>query len=216
MFRLAALAAAVATAGCASVQHVPMNGASAEALKGKEIALAERPRPDFAASTPARAMFGGLGAALMIREGNRIVTDHGIQDPALYISKKLATELHGRYHVRVSPKSAATTSDEPAEIARNANGADLVLDVRTINWSFMYFPASWGRYRVIYTARLRLVEAKSAKVLAEGGCSRVPDHTEDAPSYEELVSNSAERLKLELATAAEFCVDEFKSKVLAP
>jgi hypothetical protein len=215
MFRLAILAAAFLAAGCVSVQHVPMNGSSAEALKDKEIALSERPRPEFAASTPGRAAFGAIGAALTISEGNKIVKEHGIEDPALYIGKTLAAELQGRYNTRLAGKSVPTDSDEAADIAKNANGADLVLDVRTINWSFVYLPTSWGRYRVIYTARLRLVEAKSGKVLAEGGCKRASDDAKNAPSYGDLLANSAARLKQELLAAADLCISEFKSKVLA-
>jgi hypothetical protein len=62
---------------------------------------------------------------------------------------------------------------------------------------------------------MRLVDAKSGSVLAEGGCARVPEHTPEAPSYDELVANSAQRLKQELKTAADFCISEFKSKTLA-
>lgn len=215
MVRLVVVAATLGMAGCVSVQQIPMNASSAEALKDKEIALSERARPDFAATTPGRGAFGMIGAAVTISEGNKLVKEHGIEDPALYIGKSLAADLHGRYSTRLSLKGAPVASDEVGDLVKNANGSALLLDVRTINWSFVYFPTSWGKYRVIYSARLRLVDAKSGKVLAEGSCARVPDQTDNAPSYDELIANSAARLKQELRTAADFCIGEFKSKVLS-
>jgi hypothetical protein len=215
MFRLLVVVAAAMTAGCVSVQQIPMSASSAEAVKDKEIALSQRARPDFAASTPAKAVFGMIGAAAMISEGNKLVKENGIEDPALYIAQTLVADLQGRYNTRLSPKGAPVASDDVADLVKNANGSDVVLDVRTINWSFVYFPLSLGKYRVIYSARLRLVDAKSGRVLAEGGCHRVPEQTAQSPTYGELLANSAARLKQELRTAADFCISEFKTKTLA-
>jgi hypothetical protein len=215
MFRLLVVVAAAMTAGCVSVQQIPMSASSAEAVKDKEIALSQRARPDFAASTPAKAVFGMIGAAAMISEGNKLVKENGIEDPALHIAQTLVAELQGRYNTRLSPKGAPVASDDVADLVKNANGSDVVLDVRTINWSFVYFPLSLGKYRVIYSARLRLVDAKSGRVLAEGGCHRVPEQTAQSPTYGELLANSAARLKQELRTAADFCISEFKTKTLA-
>ena len=43
----------------------------------------------------------------------------------------------------------------------------------------------------------------------------MPEQTAESPSYNELVANSAARLKQELKTAADFCISEFKAKTLA-
>jgi hypothetical protein len=204
------------TAGCVSVQQIPMSASSAEVVQGKEIALSQRARPDFSATTAVKAAFGGLGVGATVSEGNRLVKENGIEDPALYIAQTLAADLQGRYNTRLSPKGAPIAGDDLAELAKSANGSDLVLDIRTINWSFVYFPTSWAKYRVIYAARLRLVDAKSARVIAEGGCHRVPQQSAQSPTYAELVANSAQRLKQELKTAADFCISEFKAKTLAP
>lgn len=214
MFRVIVVLAAAMAGGCVSVEQVPMSASSSEAIKGKELALTERAKPDFSAMTPSRGAFGMIGAAVTISEGNKLIKEHGVEDPAVYIGRTLAADLQGRYNTRLSPKGAPIASDEVSDLVKNAPGTDLVLDVRTINWSFVYFPTSWGKYRVIYSARMRLVDAKSGRVLAEGGCHRVPEHTDQAPTYDELVANSAARLKQELRTAADFCINEFKSKTL--
>ena len=215
MFRFLLVVVAATTAGCVSVQQIPMNPSSADTIKDKEIALSQRAKPDFAASTPAKAMFAMIGATAMISEGNELIRKNAIEDPAVYIAHTLADDLHGRYNTRLSPKGVAVAGDDVADLVKNANGSDLVLDIRTLNWSFVYFPLSLGKYRVIYSARLRLVDAKSGRILAEGGCYRVPEHTAHSPTYDELVANSAARLKQELRTAADFCVSEFKAKTLA-
>jgi len=215
MFRFLLVVVAAMTAGCVSVQQIPMSAASLEAIKGKELALSEREKPDFSAMTPARGAFGMIGAAVTISEGNKLIKENRIEDPAVYIGRTLAADLQGRHNTRLSPKGAAIASDEVTDLVKNAPGTDLVLDVRTLNWSFVYFPTVWGKYRVIYSARMRLVDTKSGRVLAEGGCHRAPEHTPDAPSYDELVANSAQRLKQELKTAAEFCISELQAKTLA-
>lgn len=209
------IGAAAATAGCVSVQQIPMSASSVDAIRGKEVMLAERPRPDFDAMTADKAMFGAIGGAAMTSAGNDIVKRNGIQDPALYIGDVLAAELGTRYSIRRSPKGAPIATDDAADLAKSASGSDLALDVRTINWMFAYFPTSWTRYRVIYNARLRLIDTKSGRVIAEGGCSRIPDQTPAAPTYEQLLANNAERLKHELKAAADFCVSEFRTKTLA-
>jgi hypothetical protein len=215
MPRLVVVVAAVITASCVSVQQIPMNASTADAIKDREVALSERSKPDFAAMSPTHGLFGAIGAAASISGGNDLVKKHAIEDPAVYIAQTLAADLQSRYNTRLSPKGAPIASDDIAEAVNNANGADLVLDVRTINWRFVYFPMSWGKYRLIYSARLRLVDTKSGRVVAEGGCHRVPEQTSQAPTYNELVANSGARLKQELKTAADFCISEFKAKTLA-
>jgi hypothetical protein len=215
MFRFLLVVIAAMTAGCVSVRQIPMSAASLAAIQGKELALTEREKPDFSAMTPARGAFGMIGAAVTISEGNKLIKENRVEDPAAYIGRTLAADLQGRHNTRLSPKGASIASDEVTDLVKNAPGTDLVLDVRTLNWSFVYFPTVWGKYRVIYAARMRLVDAKSGRVLAESGCHRAPEHTPDAPSYDELVANSAQRLKQELKTAADFCISEFKAKALA-
>jgi hypothetical protein len=192
-----------------------MDASSADAIKGKEVVLAERPRPDFAAMTPTKAAFGAIGGAAMISEGNDIVKKNEIQDPAVFIGETLAAALGARYSIRRSPKGVPVVTDDAADLAKSGAGSDLALDVRTINWTMAYYPTSWGRYRVLYSARLRLLDTKTGKVLAEGGCARAPEETPASPSYDELLANNAERLKQELKAAAEFCVNEFRTKTLA-
>ena len=201
--------------GCVSVQNTPMDAASLEQLRGRSVTLSQREKPDFGAMTPGTAMFGVAGATATISQGNEIVRTHGIEDPASSIAAVLGRDLQARYDMEASSRPVQVASDDLAQVARASSRVDLLLDVRTLSWGFAYIPTTWNRYRVRYSARLRLFDMKTARVLAEGGCRRLPDETPDAPSYEELLANGAQRLKAELRRAAEHCLGEFRAKTLS-
>ena len=213
LFSLFALAL---LAGCVSVEHIPLAPGAAEALRGREAALVSRDRPDFGAMTAARVAIGGLiGAAVMMEAGNRVVADNNVQDPAHAIAQAIAAELKEAHQLRVAPGTISVDTDDAAKIAKENPAGDLLLDVRTINWGYSYFPTSWNRYRVFYSARLRLIDLKRAQVLAEGFCSRMPEETPTAPTGDELLANGAAVLKNELNTAAGFCIEHFRTATFA-
>ncbi|MEK8032621.1 hypothetical protein AACH06_17510 [Ideonella sp. DXS29W] len=203
-------------AGCASYEKRPMTQESAKALRGQSVAVTARKAPDFTAMTPAKAAFGLLGAAAMISEGNGIIASNQVADPASTIAAQLTAAIGANYGTTSSSNAVATDKDDAPSIAASATSADrFVIDVQTINWSFVYFPSSWGRYRVIYTAKARLIDAQSKSVIAEGFCKRIPEDATNAPSYDELLNNQAARLKSELSLAAEECVKTLKAEMLA-
>jgi hypothetical protein len=200
--------------GCVSIQNIPMEAAVSEEMKGKALIVSKREKPDFAAMTPAAPVFALIGGLAMIGVGNGIVRSNNIEDPADYIAAALSADLRTKYDLQVSPSLMPVSTDEVAQLPKGSSGADLLLDVRTINWAFVYFPTTWNRYRVRYSARLRLVDIKNGRVLVEGKCSRMPEEEASAPSYDELLANGAQRLKAELRKAADYCIDEFSVKTL--
>lgn len=217
-------AGALALAGCVSVEHIPMNASTADSLKGREISLSERPKPDFGAMTAGRmaggALFGAIGGAVagsaMVSTGNEIVQQNNLADPAEHIASSLSGALSAKFGAKLNAPRTPLSTDEAAEAAKSASGSDLVLDVRTINWGFIYFPTSWSKYRVMYTARTRLIDAKKGQVLAEAGCAvPVADNADAAPTYEEMLADGAARLRKELAQAADHCAAEFASKMFS-
>lgn len=208
------LSVSVTAIGCATT--TPLTPASAATLKGREVTISKRPAPDFVASTPGKAMFGLIGALAAISAGNDIVNNNGVEDPAPLIGRELSVELARRYGTAVSPnRILVIKDDDDAVTSPSASRADLVLDVSTIGWSFIYFPFSWDHYRVLYNARLRLIDRRTAQVVAEGHCSRVPEETPTAPSYDQLLANRAQRLKDELRTAAQICAGQLRDQVLS-
>lgn len=202
--------------GCVSVQHVPLAPGAAESLRGREVTVAAWERPDFMAMTAGRAAVGGLIGALTMSEGGKnVVNNNNVQDPAAAILQAMAADLKSAYALRLGDRQLTVGADDPAQLAKDYPGTDLVLEMRTLNWGYTYFPTTWNRYRVIYSARLRLIDAKKGQVLAEGFCSRVPEETPNAPTGDELLANGAQVIKSELQAAANHCVQHFRSQTFA-
>ena len=217
MNKLLLLAAAGLTlSGCATYEKRPVSQDAAKELRGQSVAVTTRKVPDFSAMTPTKAAFGLLGAAAMVSDGNNIIATNKVADPANAIASSLSAALSTAYGTTVAPTPVTANSDDVAAIAAGTQGAArFVVDVQTINWSFVYFPSAWGSYRVIYTAKARLIDAQSKTVVAEGFCKRVPEDSKNAPSYDDLVANEAARLKSELALATDECVKTLKAEMLA-
>lgn len=87
-----------------------------------------------------------------------------------------------------------------------------MLDVRTINWSFVYFPTDWNHYRVLYSAQARLIDAKTKAVVAEGFCARVPDKADVSLTYDAMQADGWTGLKTELAAAGAYCLEKFRTE----
>jgi hypothetical protein len=105
-------------------------------------------------------------------------------------------------------------SAAPAHLVMLHSEFDYLLDVRTHNWSFVYFPTDWDTYRVLYHAKLRLIDVKNNQVVAEAFCSHEPEQSQESLSYDELLNDNARGLTQELHLAAEYCVNDFRAKLL--
>ncbi len=209
-------AIALFATGCVSTKTVSIDQSASAKFTNKKLSITERHTPDFSAFTAGKALFGAIGAAATISAGNSIVRENNVQDPANYIAATLLNDLSARYEmIKIENSAKKLASEKHTEILRQHNGSDYVLDVRTINWSFTYFPSDWNNYRVIYSAKLRLLEAASNSVIAEGFCSRVPEKDENAPSKDELLADDAFVLKAELRLGANQCINEFREKVFS-
>lgn len=149
----------------------------------------------------------------MISTGNQIVRSNQVEDPADWISKELAAAIEKKEGTKFIGQRRVS-DESPGAIAAACSGADYALDVRTINWSFAYFPVNWGTYRVIYSAKMRLIDCKTGKVIAEGFHARVPEKSPQSPSYDDLVENRAAGLKRELRIGAAEALQHFKTNIL--
>jgi hypothetical protein len=215
--------AAITVSACTSIRDVPLERSDVSKIEGKEIAIVKRPMPDFGAMTAdkmaAAGMFGAIGGAIAgaatISAGNSLVRENHIPDPAYEIAEEIAHSMEAKYGAKYAGiGSSVITDDEPSSVSTAYKAVPLALDVKTYNWGFTYFPMSWNTYRVVYHSRLRLIDTNTAVVMAEGGCSRVPEKTDDAPTYDQLIENGASRLKAEIEKAARFCAAQFSAKYL--
>lgn len=217
---LISLLGAVATmVSCVSTKEKPL--APSVALTAKSVLRTMRDKPSFGAMTAGKvaagSIFGVVGSAVagqaMISAGDRIVQTNGVEDPANWIGTELLAALQKKHGMR-SIGERKVTGEDAAAIAQACSGADYALDVRTINWSFVYFPVNWATYRVIYSTKLRLIDCRTGKVVAEGFHARVPAKDAQSPGYDELVGNGAARLKQELRIGAEQALSHFQRDIL--
>jgi hypothetical protein len=160
----------------------------------------------------------------MSEAGACIVREDGVADSTPYVARQLSDDLQRRYGLKPAQQRLEVTDDDaPTAITAAHPSADLVLDVRT-TWSLEFLPHDWSKYRLTYTAHLRLIDAKivhlidgkKGAVIASGTCSHLTEETSSAPSYDEFLANRAQRLKDEIEVGARFCVEELRSKVLIP
>jgi hypothetical protein len=174
-------------------------------------------KPDFAAYTAGKAGFGVIGAALIISAGNEIIRGHAVEDPALRIGQELAQSLTARHGLQLLTADAPVVqSDDVGALLQAYGEADLILDIKTISWMFIYFPSDWDNYRVLYSARLRVIDRQQQAVIAEGFCAYKPayEDTNQAPTREDLIGNNAEGLKRELLKAADYCTTFFRTSTV--
>jgi hypothetical protein len=201
-------------AGCVSTKTTSIAKESSGLFSGKTLSYVSREKPDFGAITAGKMMFGAIGGIAAISAGNKIVAENNIEDPAGSMAAGLSREIANRYGASVVDlKNVATKGADIRKMAAAHAAADLLLDVQTVNWSFSYFPTDWNSYRVVYSVKLRLIDTKSAKLLAEGFCFRSKDKSEDAPSYDELMADGAARLKKEINQSADSCRSELGASV---
>ncbi|MBS1198793.1 MAG: hypothetical protein H6R18_2578, partial [Proteobacteria bacterium] len=163
-----------AISGCANFNLQPIDSKATASLKGQTVTHTNREMPDFAAMTPAKAAFGLFGAAAMISEGNKIIKENNVSNPADAIALNLTKFLEEKYGARLVMPSVPVSTDDLVQIASTANGkAKLVIDVQS-GWSLAYFPTDWSHYRVMHTAKVRLIDTESKILVAEGFCKRIP------------------------------------------
>jgi hypothetical protein len=171
----------------------------ADMLRSRTLAVRTGSTPSFYADTPGRRTFGILGVIAMMREGNRLVEDYGLEDPAAQLSEELLTALANRNDMRTSSRDAA----------------DLLLDVKTINWDFRPYRNNPDNLFVVYSARISLIDQRNGTVLASGKCRSRRDTVGDSATLEQLLADGAKLLQTELREAAHECAQRMKDDTLS-
>jgi len=69
-------------------------------------------------------------------------------------------------------------------------------------------------YAVRYYGTLQLIDNRTKTIVADGKCSSFLVDGKGIPTYSELVQDDAALLKEELQAAAEFCIDDYRTRIL--
>jgi hypothetical protein len=121
------------------------------------------------------------------------------------------------------PVVTAVVADDPTAIFAAAPSADLVLDVWTDSWGVKSLESGEeSKYRATYQVEVRIIDAKAVRpidgkagvVLAEASCSDPGEDTPHAPNYAQFLDDGARLLKKDLDAATQFCVADFRSRIL--
>ena len=151
----------------------------------------------------------------MIHAGNQLVQTDGIPDPAIDIGHQLANELATRNaDTLLSTPPVVSPNDNPATLVKTYPGADLIIDVKTINWMYAYYPTKWQKYHVNYAARVRLLDGSTGALVAQQLCKVDPTDPNDPPSGDALIADHGALLKQLLKKAGDSCVQNFEHQVL--
>ncbi|MGI9289048.1 MAG: hypothetical protein ACR2P1_26990 [Pseudomonadales bacterium] len=196
---------------CAATQNQPVNPETLATLKGKSLTLIQRESPTFVAMTSGKGMFAVAGVGAAAAAGNKLVKDNEIADPAMDISSSLAQALTTRHGLKLQGQSAGVTaSNDMHDIVKLADGSEYALDVVTNGWSYIYDGFKFSDYFVGYSAKLRLIEVNTSKVISGGFCAYDAKKAGKSPVvHEKLLENNAAYIKQEISDAADFCTQQF-------
>lgn len=207
--KVAAAAAALCLAACASAKPTPMT-ADIATYHGQPVTIVTHDfKSGFNQMTAGNAMFGALGAIAAIGESEKLVDKYDLRSPAFSVAEQMKTSMGDRFKTQdvkmVSDPSGAAKTD--AALAALAGKQGVVLDVQPGVWQSIYFPTDWTHYKILYFSAARLVDASSGKFLASAPCKY---ETKDAapPTYDALYADNAKLMKADLQLAADDCAGQ--------
>jgi hypothetical protein len=182
----------------------------ATTLSGKTFGVTRRgEKPSFIAMTAGKATFALIGAAAMAADGNQMVRDNAIADPADIVEAALVPALAKQYSLALKSEGASTITpgNDLKQIIAAQPGSEIILDIRTIGWQYAYAPTHWGSYWVGYAVEAKLIEAGSGTVLAYLPCGGTTQKHAVQPTREQFIENQAQLLKSTLGYLAWNCVE---------
>jgi len=219
---LGAVVALLMTSACVSTKPASRPIGAEASLEGRSVVLVETASPDFGVVSSSEQMVAGLFPIIAARDahairdtGNKVRADDHIEDPARTIGHALLEELAGTYHLKVADSQGILAiTQEPQQLAKQYPESELILSVATSQWGVLYTPMHPTRYDVWYSATAKLVETKKARLIREATCIHRPKYSPDAPTYEEILENSGERLIAALKAAQEICLESFRRSLI--
>jgi len=180
-------------------------------FSGKTLGVTRRAeKPSFIAMTAGKAGFALLGTAAMAGDGNKMVRENQIADPADMVEAALVPALVQQYGVilKAEGATAITPGNDIKQIVAAQPGADIILDIRSLGWQYAYAPTRWGSYWVGYAVEAKLIEPASGKVLAYQSCSNNSQKHAVQPTRDQLVGNGAQLLKDVLGYLSWNCIQQ--------
>lgn len=213
----------------------PLSAKELKDVRSRAVIVLHREPTAFELQTPGR-MFGTLPLALLgpvgsiadigitssrvAAAGKKVVDENAIEDPANFISRKLAADLLGPTglgDVRLLEDAQSGDWARPADFRPVTPEGMLIVEVRTARWVVTPVSMKLKRYGLRYKARVSVLDPWRDWTIATVTHSYVEkyENAEDAPTLDELLANDAAMLKQKLQQAAETAADQLRTKLLA-
>ncbi len=194
----------------------------ARSLKERKITLTKHIKPKFGVLTRANSFgilvggaVGGVISSLGMDETVSVMRQD-FDDPAIDIANNVIKNISVQYAMTNTDDFLAIDNEENEEYSQKLVNAskksDVVIDIKTIYWGVNPSKISFTNYNVYYTSRLRLVDAKKTKVIADEICS-VPDEFSFKTTLDELLKDDAIVMREELKRSSKYCTNLFLSKI---
>lgn len=205
----------LALVSCQGPVTVPFHPEAKHDLAGREVVLLNRGRSAFVATTPVNGL---LGFGVDTHTGEGILGKRQDYDPARVIAEAIRKDLNARFGTRSGTFEVFTRETHTKDICANNFPADLILDVRTLEWTLN--PVMWhpGRYEIRYSAFISLIDNKARRVVAEcavGYKTQHADGPEAAFFLETYTSGNGKLAWEEFHEATATCIKAFWTRTLA-
>ena len=200
----------LSAAGCAGTGSKTVNDSILSSLQGKTLSLIIHEAPDFLAITPEKNMLNQAGFNAAVTDGNQLVQERGIYDPAGELSRRLAEAIHADYGlVYDADLVKKSRARDTKALVRLANRRDYALSVETSGWLFTH-NIKHKNYHVKYYATARLIDVGQSRVIWKNSCE-YDSLAVGNPlvSYQQLLEDDAAYLKQSLDEASEICANYF-------
>ena len=212
----------ILTSCAPTIERFPISKDNAVKLQKKTWEISKYKTPDFYAQTADKVWLGPIiGISASYSLGREIAAQNNLEDPANYISQEMTKILKEKFDVQFLPASDGVSEDNNIDtLVKKYNRGNFLLDLRTTGWGFgkgKALAAFSTKYYVSLGVQMRIIDIKANEVLA-GELFFYPNPASvDANktfSYDELINNNAEGIKIQLRKAADEAVLFFKEKVL--
>jgi hypothetical protein len=229
--RILALAASAALLlpSCVSTKNVPLSANDRAAIRGKSVMASKRNMPPFGVMTPGAmaassvgilggavggGIVGGIVGGVAQEKGRKQIVAHGIPVPEDAISRDLVKQMTFRHGMKALPTPQDPVRDEkPETIAAQYGKADYILDVCTTGWGGGYYPMNFSKYFISYSAKMRLIDTKTGRVIAEGFHSYQGKDKQNAPDHDGIYANGASFLRSETKKGTDGATTAFQAQL---
>ena len=201
--------------GCSGMNTKAVDQATLLTLKNKTLSLVIHESPNFMAMTFDKSMFNDAHVDAAYAEGNRLVREKGINDPADKICKMMAEIFSESYGLSYNRSSMIKSkSKKMKDLVHLANVKDYLLDVETVYWFFLNKEHKRPDYYISYTAKTNLIDVNKSTSIGKSTCEYdTVSAGKPLVSYEKLIENDAAYIKQALNDAANFCINKFTNEL---